>query len=171
MVDFTLPIGIGAVTIGTVNQGTSSSTQRWIINDTPPNTSIILGALDGITAIATTDITGAVIPANKVFVGNITMSISVGNPVNTAKGTVHLDVTWVPGTGGTTSRKVCSLNISLANTANQPSNTGICDSSAISSFPVEVYAGTTSGKFVTNVTTTGVITDMAWDVALNGSAQ
>ena len=169
--NYTLPVGIGDVAIGEVSQGTASSTERWLIKDTPPNTSIVLGALDGTTTIATTDITGATVPANKVFVGSISMSMSVGNPVNTAKGTIHMDVTWVPGTGGTTSRKVCSLNIALPNTANQPSNTGVSDSSTVSPFPVMVYAGTTSGKFVLNVTSTGTITDIVWDVSLNGSAQ
>ncbi len=166
--NYALPISAGPITIDTVAQGNASSTQRWLVNSTPPNTTIVLGALNGAASQTVTDITGAAVAANKVFQGTAHISLAVQNPASTATGSVIATITWVPGSGGTTARRVATVNLELAATG--ISLNGISDNNVIS-VPLVLYAGTTDGKFQGTVTIAGVITSVLWDFVISGTAQ
>lgn len=168
LINYALPISAGPITIDTVAQGNASATQRWLVNSTPPNTTIVLGALNGSASQTVTDITGATVAANKVFQGNAHISLAVQNPAATITGSAIATITWVPGTGGTTARRVATVNLELAATG--VSLNGISDNNVIS-VPLTLYAGTTGGKFQGTVTIAGTITSVLWDFVISGTAQ
>lgn len=126
---------------------------------------IVIGALNGSGAQAAADITGADVGANKTFVGNVHISAAAQNPAATATGSVIATITWVPGSSGSTARRVATVNLELAATA--AAVNGISDSDSIA-VPVTVYAGTTAGKFQVAIVVAGTVTAVLWDAVVNG---
>lgn len=129
----------------------------------------ILAAANGTATQAITDITGATVAAGAQFDGNVMISVAAENAPVTATGTLQVKVTWVPGTGGTTTNPVAVIDLSLPATS-ATSLQGAFDSGQIT-VPINVAAGSTAGKFRCTVTSTGTISGMIWDVVVNGVVQ
>jgi hypothetical protein len=135
----------------------------------PPSTLVVSGAANGTAAQAVTDL-GVAVAATKVFEGVIAISIaaSQATAVNAA-GTLHVEVSWVPGTGGTAAQRVAAADIQFS--ANGATGAGQAMAVAVAVPNVTLYAGTTGGKFQYTVTTTGTISALMYDVMVNGIAQ
>ena len=153
-----------------VDNGDLSASNPLPITLIPSASSIVSGANNGTATQTVTDITGATnIPANTKFSGNIAVSASAQAVAGTtAAGTLVVTVTWVPGTGGTTAQRVATVNLNLgAQNAAATQAQQLSDSIVV---PVQLYIGTTVGKFQATVTTTGTISALSWDVVVNGNA-
>lgn len=146
----------------------SDQTAIPVTPGSPTAANIVAGALAGSGGQSVTDIAGANVGANKTFVGNVLVSVAAQNPAATATGSVVATITWLPGTSGTTARRVATINLELAATG--AAINGINDSGSIS-IPIAVYAGTTAGKFQVTITLTGTVTGVIWDAVVNGVAQ
>ncbi len=139
-------------------------------NATIISPTIFAGAVNGTTVQTVTDLTGATgITANKVFTGNISISAAASQiAALAAAGTLNVNVTWVAGSGGTASQRVASVNLLFG----VGSVTNLTAPLAFNSIivPVQLYVGTTTGKFQYTVATTGTISTMAWDIIVTGTA-
>ena len=135
----------------------------------PPLAGIFSAAATGAAAAAVADLLTA-ITANKIFQGMIAIQAAASQTAALAgAGTVRIIVTWVPGTGGTPGQIVAALNLQfglggITNLQAPTVNGAIV-------IPVQLYVGTTAGKFTVTALATGSVTAQQWDVFVNGTAQ
>lgn len=116
---------------------------------------------------AATNIAAGIVPAGKTFVGTAMISAAAQNPLNTATGSLRVIISWAPGTGGTPAAQVvAAVDLELNATA-ATALVGAFDSGSIS-VPITVAAGSTAGTFTATVASTGTVTGMLWDVAVEG---
>ena len=155
-----------------VDDGDVSSDNPLPVSSTPNaplSTSIFSGTATGTAAAAVADIAGTTgITANKVFQGVVAISATATQSSTVqAAGTLVVTITWVPGSGGTTTQRVATVNINLA--ANAPLNLTATETNSTITIPIQLYVGTTTGKFQVEVLVTGTISTLAWSVFVNGS--